>query len=216
MLCMYGGCSILWKDDLLVSVTPVSTLSNRLCAVIIKNIDYSILLFNVYMPCDSGCVNDNEQYSQILLEIAMTCEKNDVQYVVIGGDFNTDFSRNSFACHNLTTFLNEECMFCVSLCNQFNIDYTFESMVNGSKSCIDHFIVSENLIERVSESQVFHDADNLSDHSPISLMLKLPSKKCYSTLKPCKSDVCWSKATVEHLDNYKEMLNRVLDIIIII
>ena len=139
----YGGCAILWKEDLLVSVTPVSTSSNRLCGVIIKNFDYSILVFNVYMPCDSGCQIDNEQYSEILLEIAMLYEKSDVQYVVIGGDFNTDFSRNSPVCQRLRTFLTEECMCCVSLVDRFNIDYTFESMANGSKSLIDHFVVSE-------------------------------------------------------------------------
>ena len=207
----YGGCSILWKEDLLVSVTPVSTHSNRLCAVIIKNFDYSILLFNVYMPCDSGCLNDNEQYSQILLEIAMLCEKSDVQYVAIGGDFNTDFSRNSSVCHRLKTFMTEECMCCVSMFDQFKIDYTFESMANGSKSLIDHFVVSENLVERICEYKVYHNADNLSDHSPISIILNLPSEKCYSTLPQLKADLCWSKATVEHTNNYKEMLNSTLD-----
>ena len=39
----FGGCCILWKEDLLVSVIPVSTTSERVCAVTIKNNDYDIM-----------------------------------------------------------------------------------------------------------------------------------------------------------------------------
>ena len=38
-------------------------------------------------------------------------------------------------------------------------------MSNGSRSIIDHFIVTENLCEYIKTTSICHDINNISDHS---------------------------------------------------
>lgn len=49
----YGGLAILWGKNLSCPVSPIVTLSRRLCAVKISLDSLTLLLFNVYMPCDT-------------------------------------------------------------------------------------------------------------------------------------------------------------------
>jgi len=46
----YGGCAILWRKTLSVTVTPVTTYSRRVCAVRLCINDLSLLCICVYMP----------------------------------------------------------------------------------------------------------------------------------------------------------------------
>ena len=43
--------------------------------------------------------------------------------------------------------------------------------INGEKTTIGHFIVSENLCNLVSEYSYLQEGDNLSDHSPVRLQV---------------------------------------------
>ena len=43
----YGGCSILWKESLLATITPLVTSSKRLCAIKANFHQFSLLLCNV-------------------------------------------------------------------------------------------------------------------------------------------------------------------------
>ena len=54
--------------------------------------------------------------------------------------------------------------------------------MNGSKSLIDHFIISDNLLNYANTSDVRDDIDNHSDHLPITMYLhiSIPMKKIAS------------------------------------
>ena len=54
-----------------------------------------------------------------------------------------------------------------------NVDFTYESDTSDTRSTLDHFIVSQNLVGLVSYYKSFHDGDNLSDRCPVSLKLRL-------------------------------------------
>ena len=63
----YGGVAILWKMNLKAKVTPLSFSSRKVCGVTITLNDLDILLFNVYMPCDTYTDQDNmAEYTSIL------------------------------------------------------------------------------------------------------------------------------------------------------
>ena len=47
----YGGCGILWRSDLLLEVTPIATISERICPVSVKIDSCIFLLCTVYIPC---------------------------------------------------------------------------------------------------------------------------------------------------------------------
>ena len=55
--------------------------------------------------------------------------------------------------------------------------------MNGSKSLIDHFIISNNLLNYVNSSDFRDDIDNHSDHLPITMYLhiSIPIKKIASS-----------------------------------
>ena len=87
------------------------------------------------------------------------CMSNKVKanYIIIGGDWNTDLQR----CHsNSTIALNDVCtehdLTCVS--SVYHIDFTYVSDVNSTYSTIDHFIISNSLNTCVN---------NFSQHIPI-------------------------------------------------
>ena len=51
-----------------------------------------------------------------------------------------------------------------------DIDHTYESTV-GSRSILDHFIVSQNCANHVILYEVAHDCNNLSDHNAVCICL---------------------------------------------
>ena len=58
------------------------------------------------------------------------------------------------------------CEFC-----QYVQQFTYVSDMNGSKSTIDHFIISNSLLNSVNHSDVRDDVDNHSDHLLITLYM---------------------------------------------
>ena len=55
-----------------------------------------------------------------------------------------------------------------------NVDYTYCSKSNNERSCLDHFLLSDNLFIIECQYECKHDGDNLSDHDPIIMSLDLP------------------------------------------
>jgi hypothetical protein len=137
----HGGCSILWRSSLACDVSPIDTGSKQVCAVIVKTADICMLICNVYMPTDTKHCNVNLlNFDETLESCRLLATSNNIEHVIIGGDFNTDFSRaNSLHTVSLRKFIAD---------NNFrepnsSIDHTFESMINGEKSTIDHFFVAK-------------------------------------------------------------------------
>ena len=139
----YGGCAILYKDSLAGKVHPVQSASRRLVSVIVTLESCRFLLVNVYMPCDTS--NVDQVYDDVLDEINLIIRLNDdINYLIIGGDFNTDLSRSSYHTRRLRDFCGEEDLFTCNNHLLHPLDFTFQSPL-GHRSIIDHFFVSENL-----------------------------------------------------------------------
>ena len=93
----YGGCAILWKSNLQINVKPIKTDSQRLVAVVVELENHEkILLCCVYMPCDDRCMSGNlKEYEDVLNNMEEILESVQVNYVCLGGDWNTDINRNT-------------------------------------------------------------------------------------------------------------------------
>ena len=209
----HGGTMILWKGDIKYKVTPVPTLSNRLCCVTIELSDtIEMLLFCVYMPCDERREGESlHLYQDILSEIATICQSKDVMYAFIVGDFNTDFIRNSPQTRELSQFCVSENVYPLCKSNVSHVEYTYESVSNGARSHIDHVIVTENLNEYVNKYYTVDNIDNSSDHLPVIAEFVftceyLCTKKVSSTPR-----IAWYKASLGDLDKYKSCLDTNLD-----
>ena len=64
----HGGCAILWKKNLAVSVTPINTTSPRLCVVHMKSEQIKVIIISVYMPNDDNSNMNYEIYGEVLYE----------------------------------------------------------------------------------------------------------------------------------------------------
>ena len=59
----FGGCALIWKSSFKYPVIPIETESNRLCIIKCQIGSISLLVCNVYMPCDTTTdVNNRIEY----------------------------------------------------------------------------------------------------------------------------------------------------------
>ena len=197
-----GGCAVIWKKNLEVSVTPINTNSPRICAVTMKSENTKLLIMSVYMPNDDNSHSSYEEYGEVLYEISSIVEQYDEYDIVIGGDLNVDFSRNNSRNLNLLKrFLHLEDLECRTL-DIINGNYT--RVVSNSRSFLDHFILSKNI--KYSNVQVLYDGDNLSDHNPVTIHTN--HKVRNTKPNPCQYRVIkWENATEENIRNYKKLLD---------
>ena len=51
--------------------------------------------------------------------------------------------------------------------------FSYESKINGARSLLDHFLVSDNSFYAITEYTSLHYGQNLSDHNAIRLVLDI-------------------------------------------
>ena len=210
----HGGCAVLYKKSLNCTVSPLETKSRRLHACILTlSSGLQILIFNVYMPCDTTFDVENEHnFTDVLTEIECLINIHcDVDIVIVGGDFNTDVSR-PMSLHRgpLTEFCARQALgMCLNVPSP-QVDFTYVNSATGAKSVLDHFIVSHNVFNCVSRYVVLHDGDNLSDHHPVQLELCIDVE--YSTCCQAQPSPrpAWHRAGELHLQRYREHLRNEL------
>ena len=207
----FGGCAIIWKSSIEASFEPVQVHHKRACGVKISMSDVSLFLCSLYLPCDENVAN--AEYTDVLDEVFNSDVYQNVYFVIIGGDLNTDLARGHS--HNTgalqRTCLDENVMLVKTLSDICDIDYTFESKANGTRSCIDHFIVSENLVDLIDECCVKHEGDNLSDNDAVYMTLSLEALHFSPRDSPVFHRPVWTKAGQDSIEAYKYDLDLYLN-----
>jgi len=212
----YGGTAIICNRSLNCNIEPIHTDSDRLCAAKLTIGKMSMLIASIYMPIDTCYDKANlESFKYQLNVITQLCNEYDISNIIIGGDLNTDLSRTqSLHTDALLSYCQSQCLMSLQNHVKSNVDYSYESKSNGSRSMLDHVLMSDGLLGHVTEYYTLHEGDNLSDHSPITVKLNLPmlnvdrapiSEEC--ALGP---NVQWSKASDCQLENYRCMLDTLL------
>ena len=74
-------------------VVILPTDSKRICAIRLVNNSVRLLLINVYMPYENSVERSLNFYDELSL-IENLAQDNQDCHVIVGGDFNVDFSRN--------------------------------------------------------------------------------------------------------------------------
>ena len=172
-----------------------------------------ILLINVYMP-SSNKRADLEDYINILEEISILCLKIATSYIIIGGDWNAYLSRNDRRSALFKDFIARE-----KLYNPINLDisdvpYTYyaEKKVNDITTCtysnIDHFLISPNLIKTVECYEARTLSNNISDHVPLILNLKIDLEFHKTQKRDFQPSVQWHKCDATSIKNYKATLDQ--------
>ena len=147
----HGGTAIIWRRSILQKIEIIETCSARLCAIkIFINDEHFILLFNVYMPTDQRCDGFNLRVTQdVLSEISVICQAEDAMYIIVTGDLNTDFSRDTIQTREIKQFCDYESLSPCIYSECANIKYTFENCV-GNRSIIDHCLISKSEYDKLS------------------------------------------------------------------
>ena len=112
----YGGCAIIWHNNINLSIEPVQTMSTRICAAHIKADNVNCLIASIYMPNDDNSNDNFEIYGDILYELSSLITLYDECDIILGGDFNVDFNRDTSK--NLGIFkhfMNDEELSCPSI-----------------------------------------------------------------------------------------------------
>ena len=202
----FGGCAVLWKKNLALAITPVSTTSSRICAVELISDSIKAMLITIYMPNDNDQGNNQNVYGDVLAEISSIISNYEYD-IIIGGDLNVDFNRvNSQNLNSLKQFLHLEELECATLKITQN-NFTREDTL-GSRSFIDHFILNKNVV--YSNLKVLYNGTNLSDHNPVTIQTN--HKVIHTKDKVLNYRVIdWDKATNENIKNYKKQIDTFLN-----
>ena len=86
----FGGCAILYCQNLVSSIKQLQTCSRRFCAGSINACGCICLLINLYLPTDYHSADATERFKDILGEIAGFISSTAHHFVVVGGDWNID------------------------------------------------------------------------------------------------------------------------------
>ena len=165
----FGGCGIIFRKNLM-SIRVIKTQSKCFCAVYINNNCESILLINVYLPTDYHTDTSDADFNICLGELSGFIDSQAFDYLLIGGDFNTNLHFNTSRYNILKDFMLEYDLVCVDLST--SITHTYERDGGLVTSWPDHFLVNSSLAGYVSSVRTLQTGSNLSDHLPLYADLK--------------------------------------------
>ena len=209
-----NGMFIAVPRSLKSCVHDISPSSWRLQAITISLASSTILLINSYFPTDPKTNNfDDDGLNETLEAIRSVLEKHNFDSVILLGDINCDFSRNTGFARKISSFLLD-CNLLKSW-DRFDIDFTHFQETNEVThvSKIDHFFWSPDLDPSITTSGVIHHGDNMSDHAPIYCSVDLPTaiaKDNSPDHSPPLLKPSWRRATPEQRKSFPTILNEKL------
>ena len=212
----FGGVSVAWSPNLNHLITPLNNFQHkRVVGVELKTKEKHVLFVSIYMPFFNSsrraeCLAETDDAIAMLDTII---EEHPNHLVVIGGDFNCEFRGDSPFDHPWKQFtLKNNLAFCSSRFPSNSITYRHKSL--DQKKWIDHFLVTSSLLDNdLSNFDILDDGDNMSDHFPIVMKMRVnlepaqPSFRYNSSGKTLK----WDKLSTSHLDTYTSKLHNLVD-----
>ena len=175
----------------------------------IENNYKTILIINSYFPVDSGNMScESTELNETFSVIRSLIENHNFDHLMLFGDLNCDFMRRTMHVSSVKRFISSLSL--NELWSKFHIDftYTFESENKTSMSVIDHFLLSEELVNCVSDAGVLHLPENTSDHEPIFCLLDIPANTFGDAEEEEDrvSKPSWKRASEENKTNFHDCL----------
>ena len=207
----HGGVAILYKKSISSIVTYIKSTNRRVCGINIKLDNISMVILSIYMPCDTYLAHIvNEEYIECIDYIESIFNTTMCNYFIGAGDYNTSFSRLNAQTTYLKDFIQRNNL---AVCWEHPLavnDNTYRNFSLNHFSCIDHYIVTKNIYDNITEHKVIDEVANLSNHNIIymrfNLNLNMKSMLTHND-KGINSKYVWCKASSHDLDNYQKVLN---------
>ena len=221
-----GGLSFFYSHTLSKYATRLNVPnSRRVQGLKLDMPNASFLLINAYFPNDPGNNNlDDTDLLNTLQDINYLLDMaGDNCTVVLMGDLNTDFARNTPFVNIVQNFFQENNL--VTSWSKFDCDFTFyqERTVRGqtivSKSTIDHFSVRFEDLNSCLNAMPIHMAENFSFHAPIYLKFEcnitldkhnVSNEKLTNQKRPQ-----WHKASKVQINKYSQDLSEMINNVVI-
>lgn len=198
----YGGVALLWNTSVFQNVSVIQCSNNRVCAIKIETGNRSIIVISVYMPVNA--LVNLPDFTNCLGAVSAIISEQNVDSVFILGDFNADPQEVFF--NELNDFCKEQHWSCadINILGLNSDTYTFISESHGTRSWLDHCIVTQSAASIVIKAYVKYDC-LWSDHFPLviecNLELLLP-KLANNNLEEKK--VKWGDRTDDQIKLYNK------------
>ena len=175
------------------------------------------LFINVYLPYEDNEANLDEFNFQLsvvnnVIEQHQDCE------IILGGDFNVNFSRNWSLTDLLNDFGTRTNLYpsIKHVCS--SVDYTYYTYHFGLTrfNVLDHFIVSGGLfVNALSKLYASHDIDNTSDHEPLTIQFDIQADRFSASVRKFVHNVAWHKASHADIEKDRQSVNNAFGNIVI-
>ena len=211
----YGGCGIIFRKSLRNNITILNASSKSFCSVRLRVGDSTILLICVYFPTDYHSDVSNDNFMSSVGELCGFIDSQAFDFLLIGGDFNTDLSFNSTRSCQLRDLMMEFDLICADSLSS-SIQFTYVRDDGLARSWPDHFLISEGLVSKLSMVSTLQTGSNLSDHLPLfaTLALQLRFPLAPVTVQPSKpTKTNWSKVSDLDIQRFRDYISAHLPVI---
>ena len=204
-----GGVGILWKRAISDSVKfQVIPGTDRACAIVLNDGTRETLYINVYLPVDNQTKTRIDQgFLTTLDAIDVFLQQCNLRNLILGGDFNCDFTRRNAHDVYLRNFIRINDLICTMDLPIAEQGHSYHDPANGSYSCIDHFITSSGVSDSVIYVKRCDDHDNPSNHIPLYMELQLDTKLPSITVtNDCKDSkpIAWQRVNEHDVKCYQQ------------
>ena len=160
-----GGLACIWKKQLtpFIEIVPAT---DRIHGLSLRNMEESILLLNIYAPCDYRNNESRQLFQSTMADLTNVCieKSNQYDHIIIAGDWNADPSKGRFFAE-MTDFVDALSMHIVDV---MSLPLTSHTYVSCNESCstswIDH-VVSTSM-DKVKNVKILY-GETFHDHLPI-------------------------------------------------
>ena len=217
----FGGTGFIWNKKYSLAVKPrLDYKHERVTVLELNSNDGRILLINAYMPYykANNVIEQTALYSQTLTFIDTIMEMNPECSFILLSDLNCNIydTRHSFSTLIRDLMLKRNLVSTYDTMNGFDPLSTWTRMgkrANGatSKTLIDYILVSRPLLSRINNVRVSEYPDNLSDHLPVEIDLRLDLDIFEYEKRQIPKCVNWKKVKDKIRDEYESVMENELN-----
>ena len=151
------------------------------------------------MPTDPGSGNyDIAEYKDVLQEISVILLNSETQVFILGGEWNSDITRNNVQTNTFLSFVDIESLSLGLNYVEAKVPYTYHNA--NSYSTIDHFLLTKNLIQYVTKYESLFLVDDFSDHVPLKLELNININYFEEVPRVFSHSTAWQKCSLGQQD----------------
>ena len=202
----YGGLSMMYHQRWAHCIKPIVYGEKRILGAELTLETCKILVLNVYLP--TQCNTNYDDYVRCMGKISSIISESDADAVYVAGDWNASPG---------TPFYRE----IIHLCNEHNLfaadveqlpadTYTHVSEAHNSTSWLDHSLVSENMRESITSTNVIYGGAT-SNHFPITADLIVQNiPKMEDAVETSSKSIKWDFSNHEKKMNFVNCLDELI------